>query len=58
MDGFIAVSWKKTPCFGRAPQQVAQRTGEQRSWYSQQRIVLTHISATIGRLNYSQIWGN
>ncbi len=35
MDGFNAVSWKKTAYSGRAPQQVAQRTGEQRCWNSQ-----------------------
>ena len=25
MDGFMPVSWKKTPCCGRARQQVAQQ---------------------------------
>jgi len=32
MDGFNAVCWKETPCFGLARQQVAQQTGDQHSW--------------------------
>ena len=39
-DGFMSVSWKKTPCCGRAPRQVAYRICKFNCWNSQQHDTL------------------
>jgi hypothetical protein len=43
MDGFIAVSWKKTPGCGLAPPQVVQYLGDKGCWISQLDTIFQRI---------------